>query len=82
MCLKANLSQIISDSEMNSKLNAELSMLLNLSRKEHKNIVQVLYTFRNTTADKKISLPLSIKESDHNNSHLTTYLIKIYFSFP
>uniref|UniRef100_A0A8R1Y1C8 Protein kinase domain-containing protein n=1 Tax=Onchocerca volvulus TaxID=6282 RepID=A0A8R1Y1C8_ONCVO len=42
------------DMEEESNSNVELDMLLSLCRERHKNIIQVLYTFRNITPDKKI----------------------------
>lgn len=44
------------DTEMESHVNLELDMLLGLSRERHKNIIQVLYTFRSVTPDKKVLL--------------------------
>uniref|UniRef100_A0A9J2PQ03 Protein kinase domain-containing protein n=1 Tax=Ascaris lumbricoides TaxID=6252 RepID=A0A9J2PQ03_ASCLU len=35
------------------RVNLELNILLGLSREKHKNIVQILYTFRSITPDKK-----------------------------
>ncbi|VDM48881.1 unnamed protein product [Toxocara canis] len=36
------------------RVNLELNILLGLSREKHKNIVQILYTFRSITPDKKV----------------------------
>lgn len=38
------------------RVNLELNILLGLSREKHKNIVQILYTFRSITPDKKVTV--------------------------
>uniref|UniRef100_A0A915A2H4 Protein kinase domain-containing protein n=1 Tax=Parascaris univalens TaxID=6257 RepID=A0A915A2H4_PARUN len=38
------------------RVNLELNILLGLSREKHKNIVQILYTFRSITPDKKVTI--------------------------
>uniref|UniRef100_A0A915PBB0 Protein kinase domain-containing protein n=1 Tax=Setaria digitata TaxID=48799 RepID=A0A915PBB0_9BILA len=53
------------DLEEDSHANTEVDILLGLSRRQHKNIIQVLYTYRSITPDKKIFLSLLLLHFKH-----------------
>uniref|UniRef100_A0AAF5PQB7 CMGC/GSK protein kinase n=1 Tax=Wuchereria bancrofti TaxID=6293 RepID=A0AAF5PQB7_WUCBA len=56
-CKEIALKKTWPDFEEDSQVNTELDILLGLSCRRHKNIIQVLYTFRSITPDNKIFLP-------------------------